>query len=159
MVQALIVGTALAVVAALAQQPVQDLKAFASSADVQALIAKAKSERKDGQTTVIEKILNFAPYSANLEYRAIAGAAAVHEKDAEMFYVIEGAATLVTGGKLVGETRTNAANLSGTSIQDGETKKIAKGDFFVVPEGTPHQISAVESTLVLMTVKMPRGGK
>ncbi len=47
------------------------LKTFASSADVQALIAKAKSERKDGQAIVIEKILTFAPFAANLEYGPI----------------------------------------------------------------------------------------
>lgn len=64
------------------------MQAFTSSADVQALIAKAKSERKEGQAIVIEKILQFAPYVVNLEYRPIAGNAAVHDKDAEMMYVI-----------------------------------------------------------------------
>jgi len=134
--------------AAFGQQPapVTSMKTFASSADVQALIAKAKSEHKEGQAIVIEKILNFAPYSANLEYRASAGAAAVHDKEAEMMYVIEGSATLVTGGKLTGKT-----------IEGGESQKVSKGDFLVVPEGTPHWFSAIDSTLVLMTVKMPRG--
>ncbi len=139
-----------------AQVPATSMKTFASSADVTALIAKAKSERKDGQAIVIEKILQFAPYVANLEYRASAGAAAVHEKDAEMMYVIEGSGTLVTGGKLVGETRTNPTNLSGTAIQNGDPKTVSKGDFLVVPEGTPHWFSAIDSPLVLMTIKMPR---
>ncbi len=149
--------TAFATTAFAQQANPSAMKTFASSADVKALIEKAKAERKDGQANVIERILQFAPYSANLEYRAIGGTAAVHEKEAEMFYVIDGAATLVTGGKLVGETRTNPTNLSGSAIQGGDTKKIAQGDFFMVPEGMPHQISAVEKTLVLMTVKMPRG--
>lgn len=121
------------------------LKTFASSADVQALIAKAKSERKDGQAIVIEKILTFAPFAANLEYRPIAGAAAVHDKEAEMMYVIDGSGTLVTGGKM-----------TGTTIQGGESKTVSKGDFLVVPEGTPHWFSAVDTTLILMTFKVPR---
>jgi mannose-6-phosphate isomerase-like protein (cupin superfamily) len=129
-----------------ATAPAAPLKTFASSADVQALIAKAKSERKDGQAIVIEKILNFAPYSANLEYRPSAGAAAVHDKEAEMMYVIEGSGTLVTGGKL-----------TGTTIQGGESRTVSKGDFLVVPEGTPHWFSAIDGTLVLMTFKVPRG--
>lgn len=128
-----------------ATPPVTSLKTFASSADVSALIANAKSERKDGQAIVIEKILQFAPYAANLEYRASAGAAAVHEKEAEMMYVIEGQATLVTGGKLTGAT-----------IAGGIPQTVSKGDFLVVPEGTPHWFSAIDSTLVLMTIKMPR---
>lgn len=151
---------ALAALPMLAQQPApaaQALRVFSSSADVSALIARAKSDRREGQSIVIEKILDFAPYSANLEYRPAAGAAAVHETMAEMMYVIDGAGTLVTGGKLVGETRTNAANLSGKSIEGGVARRISKGDFLVVPEGTPHWFSAVDPTLVLMTVKMPRG--
>ncbi len=109
------------------------------------MIAKAKSERKDGQANVIEKILQFAPYVANLEYRASAGVAAVHPAEAEMMYVIEGQATFVTGGKLTGAT-----------ITGGASQTVSKGDFLVVPEGTPHWFSAIDSTLVLMTIKMPR---
>jgi mannose-6-phosphate isomerase-like protein (cupin superfamily) len=123
------------------------LQTFTSSADIQALIAKAKSERKEGQAIVIEKILQFAPYSANLEYRPTAGNAAVHDKEAEMMYVIEGSATLVTGGKL-----------TGTTIEGGQSRTVSKGDFLVVPEGTPHWFSAVNGApLVLMTIKVPRG--
>src|SRR5438067_207639 len=95
--------------AALAQQP----KTFASSADVQALADRAKQTRKANQPTVSQPILQLAPYSANLESRNAVGPASVHEKEAEMFYVIDGAATLVTGGKLVNEKR-NGDNLSGT---------------------------------------------
>ena len=95
-------------VAGVAQQPsAQSIKTFASSADVAALREKAKSERKEGQPTVSKPILQLAPYNANLEYRVTVGPAAVHEREAVMFYVIEGAATLVTGGKLVNEKRTN----------------------------------------------------
>jgi len=129
-----------------AQQAGPALSTFASSSDVVALIAKAKAERKDGQAIVIEKILQFAPYVANLEYRASAGAAAVHPKEAEMMYVIEGSGTIVTGGKLTGAT-----------IDGGDSKTISKGDFLLVPENTPHWINAIGSPLVLMTIKVPRG--
>ena len=125
--------------------PVTPLSTFASSADVQALIAKAKGERKDGQAIVTEKILQFAPYSATLEYRASVGNAAVHDKEAEMMYVIEGSGKLITGGKI-----------TGTTIQGGDSRTVSKGDFLVVPEGTPHWFSAIDGSLVLMTIKMPR---
>src|SRR6202023_146944 len=102
--------------AAWCQQPAPATKTYSSAADVSALIAKAKSEHKDGQPIVVESILQLAPYGANLEYRASVGAAAVHEKEAELFYVIDGSATLIIGGKLSNEKRTNAENLSGTGI-------------------------------------------
>ena len=141
--------------ALMAQQPAVP-KTFASAADVAALIAKAKAERKQDQANFIQQILTLAPYNANLEYRAAVGPAAVHEKEAEMFFVIDGSGTLVTGGKLVGETRTNAENLSGTAIEGGTTRNVAKGDYFIVPEGAPHWFSKINGTLVLMSLHVPR---
>jgi mannose-6-phosphate isomerase-like protein (cupin superfamily) len=140
-----------------AQQPnAQAMKTFASAADVAGLLSKAKADRKDGQANVTERILQLAPYNANLEYRASVGPAAVHEKEAELFYVIEGTATMITGGKLVGETRTNAENLSGTGIEGGKSQAVAKGDFIIVPENTPHWFSAINGSVVLMTLHVPR---
>jgi mannose-6-phosphate isomerase-like protein (cupin superfamily) len=139
-----------------AQMDAAMMKVFASSADVQALLAKAKAERKEGQVPVIEHILSLAPYSVNLEYRPIDGAVAVHEKDAELMYVIDGSGTLITGGTVVGEKRTNPANLSGTAIEGGTTQAFNKGDFAIIPEGTPHQLKPDNGLLVLMTFHVPR---
>jgi len=141
---------------ALAQQPPAAPKTYTSAADVQAMIAKAKAARKENQPTVTDRILQLPPYGANLEYRASVGPAAVHEKEAEMFYVIDGSATLMTGGKLTAETRTNADNLSGTGIEGGMSRNIAKGDFVIVPENTPHWFSSINGTLVLMSLHVPR---
>jgi mannose-6-phosphate isomerase-like protein (cupin superfamily) len=131
------------------------LKLFASSSDVQALIAKAKAERKDNQPTVSLPILQLAPYNASLEYRASVGPAAVHEKEAEMFYVIDGSATLTTGGKLTAETR-NGDNLTGTGIEGGQPRAVSKGDFIIVPEGTPHWFGKIDGVIVLMSLHVPR---
>ena len=144
--------------AAVAQQPAtaaQAMKTYTSSADITSLIAKAKSDRKENQPIVTENILRVAPYNASLEYRASVGAAAIHETEAEFFYVIDGSATMVTGGKLVGGTR-NGENLTGTGIDGGSSRNIAKGDFIVVPENTAHWFSTINGTLVLMSLHVPR---
>jgi mannose-6-phosphate isomerase-like protein (cupin superfamily) len=132
------------------------LKTFTSSSEITALIARAKSQRKENQPLVALPILRLAPYGANLEYRAAVGPAAVHEKEAELFYVIDGSATLVTGGKLEGEKRTNAENLTGTGIEGGNSQPVAKGDFVIVPENTPHWFSSINGTIVLMSLHVPR---
>jgi mannose-6-phosphate isomerase-like protein (cupin superfamily) len=139
-----------------AQTDAATMKIFASAAEVQALLVKAKAERKEGQVAVAEHILSLAPYTANLEYRPIDGAVAVHEKEAEMVYVMDGGGTLTTGGTVVGEKRTNAANLSGTAIDGGTTQAFNKGDFAIIPEGTPHQFKPANGMLVLMTLHVPR---
>jgi mannose-6-phosphate isomerase-like protein (cupin superfamily) len=152
----MILAAAFWTVAAVAQQPAaSEPKTYSSAADVAALLAKAKAERKD-QPLISERILQLAPYNANLEYRASVGPAAVHETEAEIFYVIDGSATMMTGGKLVNETRTNASNLTGTAIEGGTSRAVAKGDFIIVPEKTPHWFSTINGTIVLMTLHVPR---
>lgn len=147
----------IAAIPMLAQQPAPT-KTYASSADVAALLAKAKADHKDGQPTVVETILRLAPYSTNLEYRTAVGPAAVHEKEAEMFYVIDGSGTLVTGGKLKDEKRNNAENLGGSGIEGGKSQTMSKGDFAIVPENTPHWFSQINGALVLMSIHVPRSG-
>jgi mannose-6-phosphate isomerase-like protein (cupin superfamily) len=158
--RAIVVSLALTIAASAiwAQAPAPPTKTYASAADVAALLAKAKADHKDGQPLVAENILRLAPYSASLEYRSAVGPAAVHEKEAEMFYVIDGSATLVTGGKLANEKRTNAENLTGTGIDGGKSQAVAKGDFVIVPENTPHWFSAIDGTIVLMSLHVPRSG-
>ena len=146
---------------AAAQQPApaaanaQTLRLFASSADVDALIAKARAERKPDQALLAQPIVQLAPYNVSLEYRALVGGAAIHEKEAELFYVVEGSGTMVTGGRLVMEARPNPDNRNGTGIEGGQSRKVAKGDFIMVPPGTAHWFSAIDGTLVLMSLHLP----
>src|SRR6476660_2759223 len=83
-----------------AQQPAA--KTFSSAADVAAMIAKAKNERKPDQPNFIQPILQAAPYNVNLEYRVqgIDTNPNIHEAEAEMIYVVDGAGVLTVGGKL-----------------------------------------------------------
>jgi len=83
------------------------------------------------------------------------GGSAAHDKVTEVYYIIEGAGTLVTGGSLVGAERRQSANatvtgingpgVSGTTIANGVSRRIAKGDVVIIPAGTPHWWSAVEA--------------
>ena len=133
------------------------MKIFTSSADVQQLIAKAKADRKGDAPTTIEPILAFGTYHANLEYRPIAGPAALHDTENEVMFVIEGSATITMGGQMVNPTRPNPTNQTAASISGGSDTAIGKGDFIMVPHGTPHQVAAVkDGPLVLMTLHMPQ---
>jgi mannose-6-phosphate isomerase-like protein (cupin superfamily) len=147
---------------ALAQQSASPVappspKLFAGSADVVAMMAKAKAERKPDQANFVQPIVQLAPYTANLEYRAagVNAPASVHEREAEMFYVVDGSGTLVTGGKLREEKRTNAENLAGTGIDGGMSRKLTKGDWVMVPEKTAHWFTQIDGTLVLMSIHLP----
>src|SRR5262245_43840001 len=162
--RAQVLGTILTVVPvfALAQQTASpgaapSPKLFTGSADVVAMMAKAKAERKPDQANFVQPIVQLAPYNANLEYRAagVHAPASVHEREAEMFYVVDGSGTLVTGGKLREEKRTNAENLTGTGIDGGMPRKLTKGDWVMVPEKTAHWFTQIDGTLVLMSIHLP----
>ena len=126
---------------------------FAAAGDVAAMIERARKERKPDQANFIQPIVGLRPFNANLEYRA---AASSHDKDAEMFYVVEGVGTVVTGGTLKDERRTNPDNLTGSAIEGGTSRRLAKGDWVMVPEKTPHWFTQVEGALVLMSIHLPR---
>jgi len=155
--RAVFAGLALVLVssAAFAQQPSAPSRTLVSAADVAALIAKARVDRKDTQALLAQSMIRLDQYNVSLEYRALVANAAVHETEAELFYVVDGSAMLVTGGRLRNETRTNATNLSGSSIEGGVSRHVAKGDFVMVPEGTPHWFSAIDGTVVLMSLHLP----
>ena len=78
-------------VAASAQQPAGQAagRTMVSAADVTALIAKAKVDRKEGQALLAQSMIQLAPYNVSLEYRAAVANAAVHDKEAELFYVVD----------------------------------------------------------------------
>lgn len=157
---ALLLLTAAMSPAALAQAPTtpaEAMKTFASSAEIADLIAKAKAEHKEGQAAIFKPILSLAPYHATLEYRAGLAPAQIHEKDAELIVVLDGAGTVTTGGTLVDEKRSNDANLSGSGIAGGTEQALKKGDVLIVPEKVAHQTKPAEGqVIVLMTFHVPR---
>jgi len=129
---------------------------FMSHKEIIGLIDKAKADRKGDAPLVAEPILLMAPYRAQLEYRPGTAPAALHEKDAELFVVLQGAGNIVTGGKLVDEKRVNANNLSGPSIAGGKTQSVGVGDMLIVPANTPHQVVPTGGApIVIMTMHVP----
>ena len=144
--------------ALLAQQPAATNSAdptkatYVSAAELAALVAKQPSDRNG----TISRLLQFAPYSVNIEHRVpVPQTASVHETEAELFYVIDGGATLVTGGTLIEPTR-NGANLSSTKgVQGGTSQKLAKGDFVMVPAGVPHWFTDIQGSITQMALHLP----
>mgnify|MGYP003460877646 CR=1 FL=1 len=122
-----------------------------SAADLAAGLAKLPTDRAAASV----RIFSLAPYNVNVERRlAKPQGASLHEAQAELFFVIDGAATLLTGGTLVAPTRTGT-NLAGTGIEGGVRQAVAKGDFMIVPSGLAHQFVDITAPIQLMAVYLP----
>jgi uncharacterized cupin superfamily protein len=137
-----------------AGQPAPDLTkaAYVSAADLAAMVAKQPADRNG----TISRLLQAPPYAVNIEHRVpIAQTASVHETEAELFYIIDGAATLITGGKLIEPTRAGT-NLSSTKgVEGGVAQKLAKGDFVMVPAGVPHWFTDIQGSITQMALHLP----
>jgi mannose-6-phosphate isomerase-like protein (cupin superfamily) len=129
------------------------LKMFQTSSDVTAIVARMKAQ--PAQPLRSSPLFQLPPYSANIEYRTAVAAAAIHETEAELFYVIDGGGTIVVGGQLTESQRTNAQNLTGKAITGGVSQKVTKGDFMLVPAGSAHWFSTIDGTLTLMSLHLP----
>ena len=87
-------------------------------------------------------------------HREAAGQVEVHDKETDVLYILEGEATLVTGGKMVGGKVSRPGQWLGSDITGGETRHIAKGDVFVIPAGVPHWFKEVPKSVSYSVVKV-----
>jgi mannose-6-phosphate isomerase-like protein (cupin superfamily) len=89
---------------------------------------------------------------------------ASHDQVTEVYQVLEGSGTLVTGGTLTepqrrsGDLTTvvsiNGPGVSGKAIQGGVSRTIAKGDMVIIPAGTPHWFSEIQQDIVYTVVRV-----
>jgi mannose-6-phosphate isomerase-like protein (cupin superfamily) len=93
-------------------------------------------------------------FSVSANKRMGPGQVEVHEKETDVFHVMDGEATLVTGGKMIGGKLTRPEQWLGTSIEGGTTYHLSKGDVVTVPAGTPHWFKEVPSGISYYTVKI-----
>ncbi len=122
-----------------------------TAADLQVAMAKLPTDRPASSV----RVFSLAPYNVAVERRLPQPqGASLHEAQAELFYVIDGSATLLTGGTLNAPTR-NGTNLQGTGIEGGTRNVFNKGDFLIVPSGVAHQFVDITSPVQVMSMYLP----
>ncbi len=80
--------------------------------------------------------------------------AELHDASDDVYYVVDGSATLVLGGKLDAPKETEPGEWRSPRIVDGKTFEITKGDLVIVPRGTPHQRSTVNKDFTMILIKI-----
>jgi glc operon protein GlcG len=86
-----------------------------------------------------------------------AGQAELHATDTDIFYVLEGRATVIVGGELVDGKQTAPNEIRGSSIRGGAPRDIGPGDVLTIPRGTPHWFRKVEAPFRYFVVKNAAG--
>ena len=92
--------------------------------------------------------------SITVAHRAEPGMVEVHDKETDTFYVLDGSATIVTGGTMLGGSVTGPGQHRGTDITGGKAQRLAKGDVMVIPAGVPHWFKEVPTSIDYYVVKV-----
>jgi mannose-6-phosphate isomerase-like protein (cupin superfamily) len=128
-----------------------DRASFMSAADLAATLAKIPTDRPSSTTTVFRH----QGFNVNIEQRnPVAQGASTHEDRAELFYILDGSAVMLSGGTIPNATR-NGANLQGKTIEGGVRQPLAKGDWLIVPSGIPHQFVDIKGNITIMSLYLP----
>jgi hypothetical protein len=80
----------------------------------------------------------------------------------EVYYILEGGGTLVTGGKIVNPKpvpSNRSAGPRGEKIEGGVTRHVSKGDLIIIPGRTPHWWSSLDGDLNYMIIRPDPDGK
>ena len=93
-------------------------------------------------------------YKVDASHRDEPGVVEVHTRDTDIIYMLEGAATLITGGTLVDAKTIEPEEIRGRESKGGETRVITKGDVVVIPNGTPHWFKEVTGPINYYVVKV-----
>ena len=99
-------------------------------------------------------LVSASDLSVSCSHRVKPGNVEVHEKETDVFYVVEGGATFVTGGTMVGGNVSKPGQMVGSDIQGGQTHHLSKGDVMVIPAGTPHWFKEVPQSVSYYVVKV-----
>jgi len=144
--------------AASAQQD-EDIAKAAAAARVASLeVAEIGAEEVRAAFAKGAPLLETGAWKIHASRREAPGQAEVHVRDSDLIYVLEGAATLVTGGELVDGREVAPDEIRGSSIAGGAAREIGKGEVVVVPYGTPHWFQEVRGPVLYYVVKVTEGG-
>lgn len=94
-----------------------------------------------------------AGYRVNASRREGPGEAEVHLNETDIFYVLEGSATFVTGGNVIEARTVSPTEIRGKRIEGGEERHLAKGDVITIPRGIPHWFKQVDAPFIYYVVK------
>jgi glc operon protein GlcG len=92
-------------------------------------------------------------YKVHASRREKAGLVEVHDNETDVVYVLDGEATLVTGGKLVDPKVVSPGETRAPTVEGGETRKLSKGDVVVIPNGVPHWFKEASNPFLYFVVK------
>jgi mannose-6-phosphate isomerase-like protein (cupin superfamily) len=113
----------------------------------------AKAHGPEGAAS--SKLDEYPNHFTMISLRHKNGGAEVHGEYADVFFIVEGQATLLTGGTVQDAKTVSAGETRGTAVLNGTKTELAQGDVVHIPAGLPHQLLVSEGgTFVYFVIKV-----
>jgi mannose-6-phosphate isomerase-like protein (cupin superfamily) len=141
---------------------------YIPNSEIQAYVQKAIAEKRTDQQ-VRDIDIGKSHVGIGVVYRGKLAApapesVAEHDLVSEVYHIIEGSATLVTGPDLVGKKRRpadqetvrlfNGPGNNSASIRNGVTHELKAGDVIVIPAGTGHLFTKIDDHITYLMVRI-----
>ena len=132
-----------------------------SNAEILAAVARATSQPFSNQTLRVLNVNGEYNLGVAVLYRAKTDTAASeapleHSQITEVYYMISGNGTFVTGGTLENEREVTGPAVgpssTGGKLVGGQSRTIAPGDVVIIPPNTPHWFSEIATDQIVYLV-------
>ena len=113
----------------------------------------AKAQGSDGAASA--RLNEYPNHFTMISLRSKDGGAEIHEDYADFFFVVQGSATLVTGGTVEGGATISPGEIRGKSVLNGTRTILNQGDIVHIPATVSHQLSGASGeTFVYFVIKV-----
>ena len=128
-----------------------------TSADIQAFINALPRDRVSDRAIRVVEVTGDYRVGVYGVFRPkdFPGGANLHQVNTtEIYYMVEGVATLVTGGTLTDSAPApSGTSIRGSGIEGGVSRRITKGDVVIIPGQTPHWWSELETDIEYLILR------
>lgn len=99
-------------------------------------------------------LLDTRRYKIDAGRREGPGEVEYHERVVDVMRVVDGTATVITGGEIEDAREVAPGELRGRAVSGGKTHKLSAGDVLAIPNGVPHQFVEVSDPFLYFVVKV-----
>jgi len=118
-------------------------------------IAHLRKMAKFGEGSASEILHEYPQHNVQLSVRLRSGIAELHENFADLFFILDGPATLLSSGTVVKPKVVGPGETRGDCLTDAKEQELRPGDIAHIPAGTPHQIVlSGDATFAALVVKI-----
>jgi len=125
---------------------------FVTAAEAEAVLKEQVAKGVVDQPIKLSEVLGGKASVASLHRAKPETSALIHNDVTETYYIVKGSGTIVTGGSLGSPkptdlTRVNAGMSQTGTRQGGTPRRVGPGDIIIIPAGTPHSFSELDSPI------------